>query len=242
MIIDAVHFLPQSRPRLFIVAVRDDLVIPARLLGGRPSSPWHTQRLRQAFEALPDILRSRWLWLSAPAPKVRKLRLADLIEDEPTGARWHDATETDRLLAMMSVGNLAKVDSASLLGERMIGAVYKRTRPAERGKAGEGGKVQRAEVRFDDVAGCLRTPGGGSSRQTILVLEGRHVRSRLLSARETARLMGLPDTYRLPTSYYDACHLTGDGVAVPVVEFLAETVLQPVLDAQAREPCLAAAE
>src|SRR3546814_4984080 len=98
-----------------------------------------------------------------------------------------------------------------------------------------GGKVQRAEIRFDDVAGCLRTPNGGSSRQTIMVIEGKRVRSRLLSPREAARLMGLPDTYALPKNYNDAYHLAGDGVAVPVVRFLAEHILEPLLAARSEE-------
>jgi len=83
-------------------------------------------------------------------------------------------------------------------------------------------------VRFD-IAGCLRTPGGGSSRQTLLVVEDGVVRSRLMSGRETARLMGLPDTYRLPDSYSAACHLTGDGVAAPVVRHLAHWLFEPLL-------------
>lgn len=107
----------------------------------------------------------------------------------------------------------------------MVGGIYKRTRLDENGR-----KVQRAEVRFDDVAGCLRTPAGGSSRQLILVVEGNKVRSRLISSRETARLMGLPDEYELPENYNEAYHLTGDGVAVPVVRFLAEHILGPVID------------
>lgn len=67
-----------------------------------------------------------------------------------------------------------------------------------------GMKAQRAEVWFDDMVGCLRTPPGGSSRQTILIAEGDKTRSRLISARETARLMGLPDSYFLPERYNDA--------------------------------------
>lgn len=106
----------------------------------------------------------------------------------------------------------------------MIGGIYRRTRPD-----GSGGKVQRAEVRFDNISGCLRTPAGGSSRQTILVVEESRVRSRLLSPREAARLMGLPDDYILPRNYNEAYHLAGDGVAVPVVRFLAERILEPVL-------------
>jgi DNA (cytosine-5)-methyltransferase 1 len=90
------------------------------------------------------------------------------------------------------------------------------------------GRGVRAEVRFDDVAGCLRTPAGGSSRQTIIVVDGNVVRSRLISSRETARLMGLPETYKLPKGYNEAYHLMGDGVAVPVVRFLAHHLLEPL--------------
>ncbi|PYD83725.1 DNA (cytosine-5-)-methyltransferase, partial [Pseudomonas syringae pv. pisi] len=77
----------------------------------------------------------------------------------------------------------------------------------------------------------LRTPSGGSSRQTIMLIEGKSIRSRLLSPREAARLMGLPDTYLLPKKYNDAYHLAGDGVAVPVVRFLAKHLLEPLIAA-----------
>jgi DNA (cytosine-5)-methyltransferase 1 len=106
----------------------------------------------------------------------------------------------------------------------MIDGVYRRTR-----EDAEGGKVQRAEIRFDDVAGWLRTPAGGSSRQTIMIVEGEKVRSRLLSPREAARLMGLPDDYILHGNYNEAYHLSGDGVVVPVVRFLAAHLLEPLL-------------
>jgi DNA (cytosine-5)-methyltransferase 1 len=90
----------------------------------------------------------------------------------------------------------------------------------------------RAEARFDGLAGCLRTPGGGSSRQFLLRVQGRETSARLLSAREAARLMGLPEDYRLPRRYNEAYHLLGDGVVVPVVRFLADHLLRPLLAAQ----------
>jgi DNA (cytosine-5)-methyltransferase 1 len=136
---------------------------------------------------------------------------------------------------MMSDINREKLDEAKSSGRRMVGTVYKRTRLDEFGR-----KVQRAEIRFDDIAGCLRTPAGGSSRQVIVVVEGNKVRSRLISPRETARLMGLPDDYELPTNYNEAYHLTGDGVAVPVVRHLAAHIFEPLLSAR-REPAKAAA-
>jgi DNA (cytosine-5)-methyltransferase 1 len=128
----------------------------------------------------------------------------------------------------MSEVNLQKVEAAKAAarraGRRVVGCVYKRTRVDS-----TGAKIQRAEVRFDDIAGCLRTPAGGSSRQLIIIVEGESVKSRLISARETARLMGLPDDYRLPENYNEAYHLTGDGVAVPVVRHIAERLLEPIL-------------
>jgi DNA (cytosine-5)-methyltransferase 1 len=87
-------------------------------------------------------------------------------------------------------------------------------------------------VRFDGLAGCLRTPRGGSSRQTLLVIENGQVRSRLVTPREGARLMGLPDSYALPRSQTAGLQVIGDGVAVPVVRWLAESLLEPLLDSK----------
>jgi DNA (cytosine-5)-methyltransferase 1 len=124
----------------------------------------------------------------------------------------------------MAPNNRAKVEAAKREGGRIVGTIYRRTRRDE-----TGAKAQRAEVRFDGVSGCLRTPAGGSSRQTIILVEGERVRTRLLSMREAARLMGLLDDYELSPRYNEAYHLVGDGVAVPVVSHLSENLLTPML-------------
>jgi DNA (cytosine-5)-methyltransferase 1 len=224
LVIDAAHFVPQSRPRLFVIGVRSDVEIPAALTQSAPSPLWHTRGLRTAFENTPLRLRKNWVWWSLPEPASRNSVFADLIEDDPSGVEWHSPAETRRLLGMMSDVNRAKLDAAKRAKRRLVGAIYKRTRLDEAGR-----KVQRAEIRFDDVAGCLRTPAGGSSRQSIMTIEGKKVRSRLLSPREAARLMGLPEEYVLPSNYNEAYHLAGDGVAVPVVNFLATNIFEPLL-------------
>ena len=224
LVLDAVHFVPQSRPRLLIIAVRGDVPIPDTLCGQEPAREFHSRSLRNSFGKLPADLKERWIWWCLPAPPSRNAGFSDLIEEDPGDILWHTPAETRKLLDMMSDVNLEKVRSAKQEGRRRIGTVYKRTR-----RDGSGRKVQRAEVRFDDIAGCLRTPAGGSSRQLVLVVEGRKVRSRLISSRETARLMGLPDDYILPDNYNEAYHLTGDGVVVPVVRFLADTLIEPVV-------------
>ena len=157
-------------------------------------------------------------------PASRITNLSSLIEEEPTGVKWHTQAETKYLLDMMTDHNRKKVEAAKEQKTKVVGTIYRRTRPDEAGI-----KRQRAEVRFDEIAGCLRTPAGGSSRQTIILVEGEKVRSRLLSPREAAALMGLPDTYVLPSRYNDAYKLAGDGVAVPVVRHLAESIFEPIL-------------
>ncbi|KQS84803.1 DNA cytosine methyltransferase [Rhizobium sp. Leaf383] len=222
VVVDAALFVPQSRPRLFVVGVRNDVEIDPELLSRGPSLPFHTKGLQHAVSKLEPEEKEGLVWWYLPSVPMRTRTFADLIEEAPTSVEWHTPEQTANLLASMSPINLAKVEAAKRSGCRIVGGIYKRTRPVADGRS-----VQ-AEVRFDDVAGCLRTPAGGSSRQTIIVIDGDIVRSRLISSRETARLMGLPDTYRLPTGYNEAYHLMGDGVAVPVVRFIARHLLEPL--------------
>ena len=226
LVIDAVRFVPQSRPRLFIVCVREALSIPENLVADEPGLVWQPPHLTNAYEKLSPRAKANWVWWRLPSPLAHGVTFSDLIEDEPQGVAWHTAEETRYLLSLMSPINRKKVELAKKMGRRMVGGIYKRTRADEDGK-----RTQRAEVRFDDLSGCLRTPVGGSSRQSIIIVEGKVVRSRLLSPREAARLMGLPDSYKLPQKYNEAYHLAGDGVVVPVVRFLAANVLEPLLDA-----------
>jgi DNA (cytosine-5)-methyltransferase 1 len=223
-VIDAVHFVPQSRPRVFFIAFRSDQNIPASLIAEGPQASWHPAALMDAYAGVTATTKRNWIWWNVSRPLARNSTFADLIEDSPATMKWHAASHTNYILSLMSPLNRKKVSDAIASGRKMVGTVYRRTRPDE-----NGAKRQRAEVRFDDVAGCLRTPAGGSSRQVILVVEGGTIRSRLLSPREAARLMGLDDRYVLPERYNHAYHVCGDGVCVPVVRHIAEHLLEPVL-------------
>jgi DNA (cytosine-5)-methyltransferase 1 len=235
LVIDAVHFVPQSRPRLFIVAVRADVDVPGVQSDGEPSALWATAALKRAHGALPQRLKAAWRWWRLPHPSRSTTKLGNLIEASPADVKWHTPEETARLVSMMSAPSLAKLESAKKSGEKAVGTIYRRTRPDE-----SGDKRQRAELRFDGIAGCLRTPGGGSSRQFIMTVEGDIVHSRLLSSREAARLMGLPEEFKLPENYNETYHLLGDGLAVPVIRHLADGLLTTFLASS--EAALIAAE
>ena len=209
--IDAGAFTPQSRPRVFVIAVREGLLTEG-------PSPFHSRAIRAAHARLPEALKARWVWWALAAPPLRNTDLAALLDDDAACA-WRSPEQTRALLDLMDDRNRGKVEALIATGGRHVGAVFRRIRAGR----------QRAEVRFDGMAGCLRTPRGGSSRQMLVIIEDGQVRSRWLSAREGARLMGLADSYRLPTAQSPALKVIGDGVAVPVVRHLAAGLLEPLL-------------
>ncbi|MDZ4690595.1 DNA cytosine methyltransferase [Terricaulis sp.] len=221
--IDAALFTPQSRQRLFIVASRQ---APPQFTASGPAEPFHSPALRAVVARLPDALRKHFVWWRLPMPPKRNTSLADLLDDDANVA-WQSEEQTARLLAQMSPLQSARVESLRESGARAVGAVFRRIRIEH------GARVQRAEARFDGIAGCLRTPTGGSSRQFLLFIEGQNTRSRLLSPREAARLMGVPEHYPLPASQTQALHLVGDAVCVPVVRWLSHHLLAPLAGAAA---------
>jgi DNA (cytosine-5)-methyltransferase 1 len=208
MLIDAIHFVPHSRPRIFVVAVKRKLAIPAELERSTPA--WcHPEAVRKVAVGLQD-----WVWWDLPQPTARVKTLSEIIDFE---AAYSDAKKDERNLLLISP---KQIDFLNAIPEHelVVAPGYKRMR---------GGK-QVLELRFDNVAGCLRTPSGGSSCQVLVVRENGKLQSRLLTVRETARLMGAPDTYEIPGTYYEGYKAMGDAVAVPVAEWLSTKLLSPL--------------
>jgi DNA (cytosine-5)-methyltransferase 1 len=222
--INAAHFVPQSRPRLFLIAARSEALATAE------PGPWHGTSVRLAASRLPKALKPHWRWWHLPQPKARTEVLADLLEPDDQ-VTWHSPEQTKRILALMAPLHRRHLEQAAAQaradGCRQVGALFRRTRQEQ------GCSEQRAEVRFDGLAGCLRTARGGSSRQTLIVIDPAFadavLRTRLMSPREGARLMGLGDDYVLPKAAAAALTLVGDGVAVPVVAFLERHLLRQMV-------------
>ena len=221
MVVDAKWCVPQSRPRVFLVAV-DQRIRTTDTEQPEPSSstPFFPRSIQSAASSLPTALTKRWIWWKLREPRRqsrdRKFTVPDLSKIIEFSSE--STADVSRLLSLMTPTNLEKIASRRQAGGIHIGFLYRRTREGR----------QRAEVRFDGLAGCIRTPEGGSSRQTVVIIENGRVNMRLLSPREAARLMGAPDSYRLPERYNDAYRAMGDGVAVPVSNHLSECLLLPL--------------
>jgi DNA (cytosine-5)-methyltransferase 1 len=211
ILIDAARWVPQSRLRVFVVAFQAKTTIPSQLVAIAPS--WlHPSSVCKAAVGLDG-----WVWWNMPEPPPRKHNLSNVIEWD---APFADAKTDERNINLISPRHR---DILNQLPKSRIFAApgYKRTR----------GGQQVLELRFDDLAGCLRTPQGGSSRQIIVIKKNGQLKSRLLTVREAARLMGAPETYKIPGSYNDGYKAMGDAVAVPVVRWLAKHLLLPLVRA-----------
>jgi DNA (cytosine-5)-methyltransferase 1 len=204
MVIDAVHFVPQSRPRVFIIAVKQDIPIPQELQDFGPN--WlHNKAAADLGASLPG-----WIWWYADMPQSRGVQLKDMIDfDLPY--------DKDYVLRLIPPHHKKVLDGL----ENVVASGYRRTRNGK----------QCLELRFDGVAGCLRTPEGGSSKQFIIVKRDGELHARVLSPREAARLMGAPDSFVLPGNANDAYKAMGDAVAVPVASFVGQELLVKLAEA-----------
>lgn len=205
-LVDAAAFVPQSRRRLFIVGT---LSPPAVALAGRPGA------LGEFIRDTPDL---RWSVRPLPALPSRTLALIDLLDDVPPPG-WWDSARTDYLLSQMSPRHRALADAMIAAPEPSYGTVFRRVRLGQ----------SRAELRVDGVAGCLRTPRGGSGRQILLRAGAGQCHARLLTPRECARLMGADD-YMISGTANQALFGFGDAVCVPVIAWIAEHCLNPLCD------------
>jgi DNA (cytosine-5)-methyltransferase 1 len=206
MVIDAARWLPQSRPRVFVVGVAGGLSVPESLVGDGPN--WlHPAAIIRAAAPLRD-----WLWWRLPEPGGSRPALDDVLEWD---AVCHSQDAARGHLSLVPRRHYRRLVE---MRDRTAVPGYKRIRSGR----------QVLELRFDGVAGCLRTARGGSSRQYLVLRRDRRFHTRLLTVREAARLMGAPESYRIPGSYNAGYSAMGDAVAVPVARHLAETLLLPL--------------
>ena len=210
--IDARHFVPQSRPRLFLVgslkpidsAHVDSVLRPSWLNGIFEDASLQTHRM--PLPALPLAL-SEGLANSLEA----------MASDDQ---RWWSA---DRVQAYTeSLSNLQRIrfDLLRSGDEVTFRTAYRRMR----------GGIPRWEMRNDGISGCLRTSSGGSSKQAVVALGHGETRIRWMTPREYATLMGTPTFPLDGVKQHHAYSGFGDAVCAPVVEWLSRHYLVPLLE------------
>lgn len=219
--IDAARFVPQSRPRVFVVAVRAKPTTGQTQI--EPTAPFQGRRVMQAFGRLPEELKSRWKWWRLPYPPPGNKSLAEILDPDDQ-VTWFTEARVKRFRDLLAPLHQQKLITAQERKERTIGTLFRRMRVED------GEKVQRAELRFDGLAGCLRMPSGGSSKQFVVVVEGDRVRIRDLTSKEAIRLMGIGEGYQIPKRKTSALKVAGDGVVVDVVGWLEENLLRSLAD------------
>ena len=212
-ILDAVRFVPQSRPRLFIIGMYDHPFTKgvAEALARRPAA----LKSPQLTSFMAEDRQLGWRVLDIPAPPTGRPSLPKVIEQLPEDSGyWWSSERVEYLLRQMSGRHRVVANHLMVRPGTHYATVYRRMR---HGKS-------MAELRADGIAGCLRTPRGGSSRQILLAAGGGRIRARFMTPREYARLMGAP-RYKLTVNDNQAYFGFGDAVAVPVVKWIAEHVL-----------------
>ena len=211
--LDARRFVPQSRPRLFIVGAidppADELVPNSELRPDWLQAPFSDPTLRTHRAALP-----------APPPLLTS-GLSSVVERmAEDDDRWWGADRVSAFLSSLSEIQAKRLQALREGSDFSYRTAYRRTRNG----------VPMWEVRADDISGCLRTARGGSSKQALVEAGKGQVRVRWMTPLEYARLMGAGE-YRLDgIRRNQALFGFGDAVCVPVVTWLAEHYLMPLVN------------
>lgn len=228
LVLDAKYFVPQSRPRIFIIGVHEsletDVVARSKTrLCGKALQVVEEQNGALRPRRLLDLMKSQrlrtgWAISPIPVPPTSRKPLGSLIDLDVT-QEWWEQDEVDRHYKMMSELHQTLVGELMQAGGTHVGTIFRRKRH---------GKT-RAEVRFDGLAGCLRTPCGGSAKQIVIVVSHGELSMRWMSPREYARLQGA-DNFPLVAKTNQNLFGFGDAVCVPAIRWLDQHALSPIFD------------
>ncbi len=217
--LDALRFTPQSRLRIFLVGTKlPTTQTTAELLLTRPKSLLPDQ-LKRSIIANKDL---RWFYSELPVPPaLRSNGLSKIVERmTDLDSRWWSEEETKRHLAMMAPSHRDRVNQLAQDEKIAYRTFFRRIRKGQ----------QRAEVRDDDLSGCLRTAIGGSGKQFLIKAGKGNIQMRAMTPREYARLQGVPDQYPIVANGVQALTGFGDAVCVPAISWIAEHVLTPLAE------------
>jgi DNA (cytosine-5)-methyltransferase 1 len=205
VILNAVHWVPQSRARLFLIGKQkktksSKLLVPVSRVRPRPLADF-----------ILEHRNIRWDIHELPALPEPRLSLADIVEDlADDDPHWWNKKRATYFMNQLSERHSAEAQKM-IKGEcTSYATAFRRVR----------NEKSMAELRTDGIAGCLRTPRGGSGRQILFKAGLGKYQVRLLTARECARLQGVPESYSIDVALNQALFGFGDAVCVPTIEWL----------------------
>jgi DNA (cytosine-5)-methyltransferase 1 len=234
IVIDAKYFVPQSRPRLFVVGFLEELTplsTNCAIVTEGSSGNWE---LRESLETqvrpeslvqalMGSSLATGWVPLRVPPLPAENRNLCKYV-DVGKNEEWWDDGKVRKHLAEMHPTHRARVEELKKRGATTIGTIYRRVREGK----------SRSEIRTDGLAGCLRTPRGGSSKQIVLAVGKGKIQMKWMTPREYARLQGCPD-FPIEVDRNEALFGFGDAVCVPAISWIAENVLEQLFAPRAYE-------
>jgi DNA (cytosine-5)-methyltransferase 1 len=214
LVIDAARFVPQSRVRLFVVATLQD---------EKPESTDHlaitSLRPKQLVTFMREHKAIGWNVRVLGELPILEAQISDILEDLPDAdENWWNLERSRYFLAQLSARHRTIADAMISADEYSYATAFRRVRNGR----------SMAELRFDGIAGCLRTPRGGSGRQILFKAGRGKYWVRLLTARECARLQGADDNFRISCPLNQALFGFGDAVCVPVIRWIATNYLTPI--------------
>lgn len=197
--VTAEKFTPQSRPRIFVLGVREDVARRAMTLpDGLDAGEW-ARAVNSGGDARPEKVRR--MMLEGPRFTQRSL-----LEEEPGeaslralgsaagGFPWGVVSFPEPPRRERDFADVVEWDEESWWPEERTHRALSEMEPPHRARIremAESGERRAAtayrrrrngksvyEVRNDGVAGCLRTARGGSSTQIVIVVEGEDVKMR----------------------------------------------------------------
>ncbi|MGC2110521.1 MAG: DNA (cytosine-5-)-methyltransferase [Candidatus Korobacteraceae bacterium] len=227
-VIDAKHFVPQSRPRLFVIGCLTD-ALPSHVTTEQKWTEQECATRPHAVQVAAQNVRLKTGWINLPLPPLPPTQrtLSDII-DIGGDQEWWEREKIDKHLAEMHQSHRERIEKLTRSTFASVGTIYRRVREGR----------SRSEIRTDGLAGCLRTPRGGSSRQIVFAAGRGRLRMRWMSPREYARLQGAAD-FPINVERNQALFGFGDAVCVPVISWIAEHALSQLIPAEFNVPVIA---
>jgi DNA (cytosine-5)-methyltransferase 1 len=230
--VDASYFTPQSRQRVFMIAVEENLAKQVMVMRNDEDAldPWwdilnsnpiiRSTKVTNIVKNNPEL---SWGLFDIEFNRKLNNNLNDIIDlsVEADSPLWWNDERQEHLFNQMNPRHQNILDEMVNNECSSYGTVFRRMRNGR----------STAEMRTDGIAGCLRTPRGGSSKQILIQAGFGEWKVRLLTPREYARLQGVRDSFLLPDNTNKSFFAMGDAVCVPVIEFLSNQIFSPTYEA-----------